>query len=147
MKILYFLMAFILLAASANASQWCQWDGTQGLECQSDARGYIKISGFPVKTPAIANARGYFKVTDTIPELTATQKFGAIVWEKVGNDINRTYTVVDKTTTENDEDTARALSLEMYVVLKWMVAQGVINPATAPTALKNAYLARQRIEE
>ncbi len=133
------------------ADTWCMWDGSKGINCQSDAKEYLRLeSGLPIGGgEANYNDNGYYKLTRTQPTLdTATETKDAEVWAKVDNQISLTWTVRDLTQDELDEITAQGvLDWQLYHVLKWMATEGYINPATAPQGLKDAYLARQRLEE
>lgn len=73
-KILLSMLFVVLLATHSIASQWCQWDGSKGDNCQSDHRGYIVIDGYNVKTPSIANAAGYYNVVETYPTITTSHR-------------------------------------------------------------------------
>jgi hypothetical protein len=145
----YLLTAiFVLLATVASAEQYCTWTGTEVGNCVSVNSGVVRLpSGLNVSGgEGNFNSHGYYKLVQTIPSFDpAVEKLSGAIESKAGNEITRDYNVLSKNTTEQNEYKATALSYEMYIVLKWMVAQGVIDPATAPTGLKAAYLARQAL--
>lgn len=130
-------------------SQWCEWSGTQGVNCQSDGRGYIKIEGRPTKTPAIANAAGWYKVIVTEPSLGADETKDEVVWGFASNEITKTWTVRDMTSTEIDERDASAMKITDYYLWKTLLKTSVITQQQAvdnlPADLIDAYQARKRL--
>ena len=143
------IIIILLFSAPAFASQWCQWDGSAGVECQSDSRGYILINGFPTKTESIANTNGYYKVVVTEPEVGADQVKDAVVWSRYENKIGYTWTVRDKTSEELDTETAEPMPLSEYYLWKVLLLKNVVTAQelvnNLPAELKNAYLARDRL--
>lgn len=150
MKKTMIVVLMVLFAAGASAAdQWCQWDETSGINCQSDSRGYIVINGFKVSTPAIANAKGYYKVVVTEPTVGADQTRDAEVWAFSDNTITKTWTVRDLTATELDQREAGAMPISEYYIWKALLVKGVITQQEAatylPAELIDAYLARKRL--
>lgn len=150
MKILLSILFVILFAGQSVAGQWCQWDGSKGVNCQSDHRGYIVINGYNVKTPAIANAEGFYKVIETYPIITSDQVITTEQWSApVGNHINKTWEFRDKTAIEIDQEIAQPMSVNDYYQWKAMIFKGLITEQEAasllPPELVNAYLARERL--
>lgn len=145
------LLISVFLAAPVHADQWCQWDGTQGVECQSDSKGYIVVpNGFKVSTESIANGHGLYHLTITEPSLGTNQVKDVEVWGLIGNQMSLTWTVRDLTTDEIDAKTASPMPLSEYYLWKALIIKGVITTAEAAAALPqeliDAYLARDRIE-
>jgi len=136
---------------------YCEWDGTKGVNCQSDDKGYVRrFDGLPVGGGVENyNDNGFYELTDTQPTIGADQVKDEVQWSFANDQISRTWTVRDLTAQEiQDRDDFIAaregrISREMYYVLKWLIAEGVIsstNINNAPNALKNAYQARGRLE-
>ena len=149
MKTIIVILATFLTVSFASADSWCEWDGSQGVNCQSDGRGYILIEGRPTKTESIANAAGWFKVTDTQPSIGADQVIDAEIWEKVGNQINLTWSVRDMTAEEIDGRDAGAMDITDYYIWKALLVTGTITQQQAidnlPAEMIDAYQARKRL--
>jgi hypothetical protein len=123
-KILCLIAVMSLLAAPALADTWCQWDGSTGINCQSDSRGYIRIDGFKVSTVSIANSKGWYVLDTTDPTLGENQVRDAEVWGFADNVITKTWTVRDLTATEIDNRIASPLSVNDYWQWKGIQAAG-----------------------
>lgn len=147
-KIIFIIL--IAVASPALADQWCQWAGDQGTNCQSDSRGYIVINGYNVRTPAIAHARGWYRLVVTQPTVGENQVIGTTVWGFSDNVISKTWTVRDMTDEEIDQRAASPMPIGEYYIWKALIAKGVITQQEAaqrlPDDLKAAYLARDRLE-
>jgi hypothetical protein len=148
-KIIIFLI--VLFPAIGFADTWCQWDGVQATDCQSDNKGYIiDTRGFKVSTEPIANENGYYRMVTTEPVIGENQTKDQEIWGFAGNEISRTWTVRDLTITEIDENTASPMPLSEYYLWKALLVKGVITQQeaanTLPQELIDAYLARDRLE-
>lgn len=129
---------------------WCEWDGSAGINGQSDSRGYILINNIPTRTPAVANSKGWYKVIITQPIIGEDQDRDAEVWGFTGTEITKTWTVRDLTDQEKDQRTASPMPLSEYYLWYALLAKGVITTeeavAALPPELVAAYEARDRLE-
>ena len=163
MKIKNVALILVLLAfpVTVNAATWCNWLGTEGENCQSDTKGFIRTAeGLPVGvSTAGLNPRGWFELTDTQPTIGADQRRSDPIWAKVDNQITRTWDVEDLTAQEiqNRADELAAeeglISRELYYFINCLLTNGSIdlvngklNPAPCIQPLKDAYAARGRLE-
>ena len=150
-RIILTIILLLWAVPTMAADLWCQWDGSKGTNCQSDYRGYIVIAGFNVKTPAIANAKGWFKLVTTEPTVAANQVKGTDVWAHPTNSITLTWTVRNKTTIELDEEAAQAMDANLYWLIKGLLAKGTFTLQEAqnffPAEVIAAYQARARLEQ
>ena len=133
------------------AGTWCQWDGSQGINCQSTNRTFIKINDVRVTVSAEnLNPRGWYELIVTQPVVGADQVIDETVWEFAANQISKTWTVRDMTTAEIDARDAEAMPLSEYYLWKVLLTTGVITQQQAvnnlPAELINAYQARDRLE-
>ena len=148
-KFIVVALFVFFISPLALADQWCEWSGTQGINCQSDGRGFILIENRPTRTPSVANAAGWYKVIVTEPSVGVDETKDAEVWDKVGNQITLTWTVRDLTATEIDEQIASPMQIEMYYVWKALLATGTITQQQAadnlPQEMVDAYMARKRL--
>jgi len=153
MKTFFITLIVLCFAAVSFADQWCQWSvpETKGVDCQSDSRGYIRIEGFKVKTPSIANNAGWYRLIVTQPAIGDDQTRDAEVWGFADNEISRTWTVRDLTAEELDQRSAGPLDITMYYLLKGLMAKDVFTLQEArnffPQETIDAYQARSRLEE
>jgi hypothetical protein len=154
MKILYIVLLAVFITIPAQADQWCMWDGSQGVECQSDSKGFIRIpnpNGFKVSTESIANNKGYYRVVITQPTLGVDQVRDAEVWGFDGTNITLTWSVRDLSAGEIDQRDAAPMPLSEYYLWKALLVKGVITSQEAQNALPqeliDAYNARDRLEQ
>ena len=147
MKKIILAILIVLFASPAFAARWCQWDGSKGIGCQDDLRGYITlVDGLRISGSAEHfNINGYYLLTTTQPTVPEGSVKETEVWGKIENDISQTWTVREKTTEEINTEIGNTMSFEMYKVLSWFAAEGYIDPATAPAGIRDAYLARQAL--
>lgn len=149
-KTVTIFLAILFFSAPAIADQWCQWDGSKGVNCQSDSRGFILINHFPVRTPEVANNKGWYKMTTLQPTLTENQTKDTPVWSFSNNQIQLTWTIRDLDSTEIDQKIAAPMSLNTYYLWKTLLTAGVITQQQAqqylPQELIDAYQARGRLE-
>jgi len=151
MKKFILILAIVFISNLAYADTWCMWDGSQGTNCQSDSKGYIVVqNGFKVHTESILNSHGYFHTTITHPAVGENQLRDQEVWDKVDNEITKTWTVRDMTSEEIDEHIASPMQISEYYIWKALLVKGVITQQDAvdrlPQDLIDAYLARDRLE-
>ena len=96
------------------------------------------------------NPRGWYELTVTEPTVGEDQVKDAVVWGFETNQISKTWTVRDMTTTEIDARDADAMPLSEYYLWKTLIATGVITQQQAvnnlPAELIDAYQARDRLE-
>ena len=148
-KLITIVLLTFFFASSAYADRWCQWSGTQGIECKNDRDGVLNLP-FPTRTEALINTKGYFRVTITQPTIGANQVRDAEVWGFADNQISLTWSVRDLTAAEIQARTAGAMSLSQYYIWKTLLATGVITQQQAanhlPQKLIDAYQARDAIE-
>lgn len=146
----FIVLLIVFFVSPVFAGQWCEWSGSQGINCQSDSRGFIMIDGRPTRTPSIAHAAGWYEKIDTQPTIGADQTRDAEVWGFADNQISRTWTVRDLTTAELDAREASAMPISDYYIWKTLLVTGVITQQQAannlPAELIDAYQARDRIE-
>jgi hypothetical protein len=153
------VFAILLIAPFAYADTWCMWSGTEGENCRSDNLGSIRMpSDLSDKTLANNvisgtegdyNAVGFYKLTTTQPEIGENQVRDAEVWDKVDNQITRTWTVRDLTAEEIDNRIASPMSVTNYYIWKALIATEVLTIQQAqnnlPQELIDAYQARKRL--
>lgn len=161
MKTIFISLLLFCFIVPASADTWCKWDKANSTttECRSDSKGYIVADGFKTRTPALANARGYFKVVGEAPDVKVTQVAEFTGYTKDGNLITRTYSVRDLTAAEIQAQEAAAMPLGEYYLWKFfrrIVTQelgrkdaqfNTAVQADLPQKLIDAYLARKAIEE
>ena len=151
MKKFILCLMILLVPTILFAGTWCQWDGSQGTNCQSTTRTYITINNVRVTVSAEnLNPRGWYELTVTEPTVGEDQVKDAVVWGFETNQISKTWTVRDMTTTEIDARDADAMPLSEYYLWKTLIATGVITQQQAvnnlPAELIDAYQARDRLE-
>ena len=151
MKSLIVIALIVLFAPLANADRWCEWSGTQGINCRNDRNGVLMSpTNFPTSTVSKINSWGVYHLTETQPTLGADQVRDAEVWSKVDNEIYLTWTVRDMTATEIDERIASPMSITDYYLWKVLLVTGTITQQQAvdrlPQELIDAYQARDRLE-
>ena len=165
MKKLVILLACLVVPTLAFADTWCMWNGTQGEYCQSDTKGYIRVTSehtnktlannVVVGTAEDYNAVGYYLLETTYPALSENEVRDQEVWEFVshpvqGDKITRTWTVRDLTTEEIDQNLANPMPLSEYYLWRALIVTGVITQQQAqnnlPQELIDAYQARDRLE-
>jgi len=150
MKTFITFLILTFFSVPAFADTWCEWDGTTGINPQSDNRGYILIEGRPTRTPSIANAAGWYKVVVTQPTIGVDQIKYDEVWGFAANEISKTWTVRDLTAEELDQREAGAMPLSEYYLWWTLIETGLITQQQAanhlPQELIDAYQARDRLE-
>ena len=151
-KFILALCLCLLTVAPLSAETWCQWSGTEGVNCRSDNAGWIRTpTGLYVAVDEENfNRHGYYRLESTDPIIGENQARDSIVWGFSDNVISRTWTVRDLTTEELDQREAGAMPLSEYYLWKALLLKGVITQQEAANALPqeliNAYLARDRLE-
>ena len=158
MKQLIIAVIVILMASvSAISGEWCQWDGSQGVNCQPDTPGFIVIGGVKTRTPAIANAKGWYKLLVVKPTVAADQIVDGETWAFSGDTIIKTPIVRDMTAEEIANRSALPMSLADYVQFRLFIESGAYTqqelvallrqhlPAEAAQELIDAYLARKQL--
>ena len=148
----------VLLATSAYAEQWCEWSGTEGINCINERDGILYAPGYvPIKIePNIdrIHSRGYYRLEVTQPVLGENQVRDAEVWAMYTHPVNedkitKTWTVRDLTATEIDMGIASPMPISEYYLWKALIVKGVITQQEAANALPqeliDAYLARDRL--
>ena len=144
------LVSILMFSVSAFAGQWCLWDGTKAGVCQSDSKGYIRVNGFPTKTPSIANNAGWYKLIITEPTFGTNQTKDQETWALINNEIHKSWTVRALTADELDTQIATPMPLGEYYLWKALITSGVITQQQAqnnlPQELIDAYQARNRLE-
>ena len=151
MKKFILCLIFMLVPSLLLAGTWCQWDGSQGINCQSTSRTYITINNVKVSVSAEnLNPRGWFERTTTQPTIGEDQVKDAEVWGFVDNEISLTWTVRDMTAAEIDTRDASPMPLSEYYLWKTLITTEVITQQQAvnnlPAELIDAYQARDRLE-
>ena len=147
-------LLFTFISSSLFAGTWCQWDGSQGTNCQSTTRTYITINNVRVTVSAEnLNPRGWYELTVTEPTVGEDQVKDAVVWGFETNQISKTWTVRDMTAAEIDIRDANVMPLIDYLQFNLMVEKGVATPAEIVAYLTAkypevlaAYQARDRLE-
>ena len=148
---LVLVLAIAVTTTPLYAATWCGWSGTEGINCRSDTAGWIQLpNGLLIAVDEENfNRHGYYRLETTEPTVGVDQVRDATVWGFADNVITRTWTVRDLTTTELDENEARAMPLSEYYLWKALLVKGVITQQEAATALPqeliDAYLARKRL--
>ena len=122
MKRLFLIGLFITFMASTSiAATWCQWSGTEGVDCKNTSTGMFKLpNGIYVKEKDF-NASGYYERITTQPTLGADQVRDTEVWGFADNEISLTWTVRDLTAQEILVRDASAMSLPDYLQWKAIV--------------------------
>ena len=151
MKKIVLCLIFMLVPSLLVAGTWCQWDGSQGTNCQSTSRTYITINNVRVSVSAEnLNPRGWYERTVTQPSIGEDQVKDAEVWGFADNEISLTWTVRDMTQAEIDTRDASPMTLSEYYLWKTLITTGVITQQQAvnnlPAELIDAYQARDRLE-
>ena len=151
MKKIVLCLMFLFTPSLLMAGTWCQWDGSQGTNCQSTSRTYIMINNVRVSISAEnLNPRGWYERTVTQPSIGEDQVKDAEVWGFADNEISLTWTVRDMTQAEIDTRDADAMPLSEYYLWKTLIVTGVITQQQAvnnlPAELIDAYQARDRLE-
>jgi len=152
-RYLVFIILIMLVAVPIHAETWCEWSGTEGVNCRSDKAGWIRTpSGLYVAVDEENfNRHGYFRLESTDPAISENQVRDEVVWGFVDNVITRTWTVRDLTAEEIDQRIASPMPLNTYYIWKALLVKGIITQQEAATALPqeliNAYLARDRLED
>jgi hypothetical protein len=153
MKKILIPVFLLLFSAPAFGATWCEWSGTEGVNCQSDSRGYVRATAdnHPIgASEENLNYHGFYELIVTEPSLGPNQVKDAVVWGFAANQISKTWTVRDLTTTELDQREARAMPLSEYYLWRALIVKGVITQQEAvdalPSVLIDAYLARDRLE-
>jgi len=154
MKTLIVALLLLLCASPLVAGSWCQWDGVQGVNCQSDSRGYVRLEdGHPISAvpaPSNLNQHGFYELVNVQPTVGDNQTRDQEQWSFDGAEITRTWTVRNLTTEEIDRRIASPMPLNTYYLWKALLVKGVITQQEAATALPqeliDAYLARDRLE-
>ena len=94
MKKLIVIALTLLFASSAYADRWCEWSGTEGINCRNDRNGVLlSPTNFPTSTVAKINSWGVYHVTETQPVVGEDQRRDAEVWGFADNEITLTWTV------------------------------------------------------
>lgn len=150
MKKIIIILGILMVASFAHADQWCEWSGTEGINCVNDRSGVLKSpDGIPTRTEVTINGWGLFRVTSTQPVVGEDEKRDAEVWNKVGNQISLTWTVRDMTATEIDNRIASPMSMTNYYLWKALLVTGVLTNQQAvdnlPSEMIDAYQARKRL--
>jgi len=152
MKKLILTIIIVFFTTSSFAGTWCYWDAalSKGASCQSDSKGFILIDNFPVKTQSIAHSQGWYELTINSPTVGVNQVTNAEVWILFNNQITKTWTVRNLTTTELDERTAQAMDENLYWLIKGLLLKGTFTLSEAqnffPASVIAAYQARARLE-
>ena len=150
MKSLIVIALIVLFAPFANADRWCEWSGTEGINCRNDRNGVLMSpTNFPTSTVSKINSWGVYHLTTTQPTIGEDQVRDAEVWSKVDNEIFLTWTVRDMTETEIDQRIANPMSVTDYYIWKALLVTGVLTTAQAianlPAEMIDAYQARKRL--
>jgi hypothetical protein len=148
------LAGLTLLTTHSDAGTWCMWNGTQGVHCQLDTKGYVRLpGGHPVSAvpaPGNLNQHGFYALQITYPALGENQTYDAEVWGLTDNVMTKTWTVRDLTGAEIDERSLGVMPIGQYYLWRALIAKGVITQQEAamylPAELIEAYLARKRIK-
>lgn len=152
MRKIIMAIIIILISFPAYSGMWCEWNGSKGVNCQNDNLGFIKAqNGFKIRSESIANSHGIFKVIPSEPALTPAQTKDAEIWSKVDNKLNLTWSIRDLTSDEIDSPVARPMPISEYYLWKVLILKGVVTKAELadrlPQKLKDAYLARERLDK
>jgi len=154
MKKFILCLLFTFISSPLFAATWCQWDGSEGTNCQSTSRTYITINNVRVTVSAAnLNPRGWYELTVTEPTVGEDQVRDEVVWGFETNQISKTWTVRDMTAEEIDIRDAAVMPLIDYLQFNLMVAKGLVTKAEIATYLTakypeliDAYQARDRLE-
>ena len=153
---IFIIACLMLFSTPLFAGTWCEWSGTEGINCKSDSRGYITLpSGLRVSIDQVNfNSHGYYERITTQPTIGTDQVRDAEVWGFADNQISLTWTVRDLTAQEILERDASAMPLSEYYLWKAIVAGGLFTSAQVVTYLTanapelvDAYQARKTIDE
>jgi hypothetical protein len=146
------IVVFMLLFASpAFATTWCMWSGTEGENCASDSRGYVRMPDgllISIDLECLTN-NGYYELIETQPTIGEDQVRDVEVWGFADGQISKTWTVRDLTAEEIDNRIASPMSVTNYYIWKALIATGTITIEQAqnnlPQELIDAYQARKRL--
>lgn len=151
MKKLLVLTVFLaLFSTSVFGATWCQWSGTEGENCRNVTNGRVRLPSGVWVAEKDFNEYGYYELTITQPSIGPDQTRDVEVWDLVGNQMGKTWSVRDLTDEELDQREAGAMPLSEYYLWKTLLATGVITVQQVqnnlPQVLIDAYQARDRIE-
>ena len=148
-----FLVAvlIVLMSSPVIAATYCQWDGTKGVNCRNDNRGYLPTDDGNISPETeLFTEYGYYPLNTTYPVLGTDQTTDQEQWSFDGTTISRTWTVRAMTATEIDIRDAQPMPINTYYLWKTLLATGTITQAQAnarlPQELIDAYQARDRLE-
>jgi len=157
MKIIYAFLLFFVLATPA-AAEYC-YCGAEPLTMYNRVFDGIEdcvpslkhpTTSFPVDvSDIIAAEHGFCKVRKIGIDPSATQNIGEITDTLNYPYVDRNWTLVDKTSDELNQKTADTMDRNLYLFIKFLLAQGKLTTAdvaAAPKELKDAYLAYQALE-
>ena len=87
------VLTLVLLASPALAEQYCEWSGTEGVNCQNDNKGYVRTSaGLPVGGGVSNyNDNGLFLLSIVEPTLGVNEVRDQDQWSFDGSVITRTW--------------------------------------------------------
>ena len=152
-KIVMVILALLVASFSTSyaADRYCEWSGTEGINCVSpNSIGHYRIPG-RVKTanPVRLNEYGYYIMTTTQPVIGENQRRDAEVWGFADNEITLTWTVREMTATEIDNRIASPMSVTNYYIWKALLVTGVLTQQQAvnnlPPEMIDTYQARARL--
>ena len=154
MKRLILVLFLSFIATPLVAGTWCMWSGTEGTNCQSDSRGYVRMpDGHPIgASEANLNYHGFYERIITQPTIGEDQVKDAEVWGFADNEISLTWSVRDMTATELDNRAASPMSVSDYYLWKALMTGGVFRQAQLVAYFQanqpemiDAYQARDRL--
>ena len=147
------------------SDRWCQWSGTEGVNSQSDSRGYItNTDGMRIAVDEEnLNRHGWYRLTITQPTPngepfdSATHKKTDAVWGFANDQISLTWDTLALTAEEiqlREDQTAiqGKMSQTGYHILKMLLIPGVIGAdgkidlTKVPQYMKDEYAIRGRLE-
>lgn len=151
MKRLILVLFLSFITTPLIAGTWCMWSGTEGINCQNDSRGYVRMpDGHPIgASEANLNYHGFYERITTQPTIGADQVRDVEVWGFADNEISLTWSVRDMTVTEIDNRIASPMSVTNYYLWKALLVTGVLTNdqavANLPAEMIDAYQARKRL--
>lgn len=109
---------------------YAQWDGTKGVNQQSDAKGYLIAPDGHKIAPDVSVEFGLYPVVVTEPSVGTDQIKDTAVWGFADDQISLTWTVRDKTSDELAQEAAGELMgrdtyYAIYTLLNLLISKGV----------------------
>ena len=149
MKYILAILFVFSIAIPAQAERYCQWNDVKGINCTStNSVGVLKTTDGALVSGGEANINTYlyYKLTDTQPSVLEGSVRDAEIWDKVDNQISRTWSVREKTQLELDQENCAGMQNTMWLAKK-LVTKGTLVAGDFTASETTIYQACQALEE